>query len=74
MPLVNDADYATVVALSFIKRYYYFVQPKAAKKTDGMWEVKVDVAVVGEKVASIQIDADTGQIIAYEFPIPPEKR
>ncbi|MBI2171577.1 MAG: hypothetical protein HYU30_06105 [Chloroflexi bacterium] len=74
MPQVRNAQQATSVALAFLGRYYYFVQPKGAKKTNGAWEVKADVGLTKEIVATVQIDATTGEITSYEFPVKPQKR
>lgn len=73
MPQVRNAQQATAVALAFLGRYY-FVQPKGAKKTNGAWEVKADVGLTDEIVATVQIEATTGKITSYEFPVKPQKR
>lgn len=73
MPQVRNAKDATTIVLAFLRRYYYFVQPKGAKKTDGFWEVKADVGLTEDRIAVVQVDAVTGDITSYEFPVKPEK-
>lgn len=70
---VTSAEQATNIAINFLKRYYYFARPVSAKRSNGTWEVLLDVGIVERKVARTEIDGATGEIVAYELPVPPEK-
>ncbi len=65
---VRSAAEATKVATTFLKQYYGFLRPISAEKKNGSWNVKVDVGIVVQQIASIDIDASTGEVMQYSFP------
>lgn len=67
---VRTASQATDIALSFVSKHRPFALARTLKavREDGTWSVEVDVGVVAVRVAKIKIDADTGDILEYNFP------
>jgi hypothetical protein len=63
-----DARTATDVAVRFIKQYRLAALPKGATKANGKWVVKVDVGVLDTRIATVEIDAKTSQILEYNIP------
>jgi hypothetical protein len=70
---IKSAAKATEIALSFLKEHYQFIpqQPVKAAKEDNIWLVEIDVGLLHTRIAKIEIDAKTGDILEYS--IPPEE-
>ncbi|MBI4306692.1 MAG: hypothetical protein HY678_10280 [Chloroflexi bacterium] len=66
MPPINSADQATEKAVQFLKRHFAFQQPKSAKQVNGEWIVKVNVGLFFEQIATVTIDAKSGEVTAYD--------
>ena len=65
---VKSAAKATEIAASLLKQYYGFLRPISAVREDGTWIVKIDVGVLGKRIAEAKIDALTADVIDYSFP------
>lgn len=66
MPPINSADQATEKAVQFVKKYFAFQQPISARQADGKWLVKINVGIFQEQIATVTIDATSGDVTAYE--------
>ena len=65
---VKSAPEATKIAVSFVAKHYFFARPLSAVREDGHWVVKIDVGPLAQVIASIKIDAKTGEIVEYDIP------
>ena len=63
-----DARAATDIAVQFIRQHKMYAQPKSANKVAGKWIIKVDVGALSVRVATIEIDAKTKEILTYDIP------
>ncbi len=72
MAEVKNAEEATERALSFLRSKYPIrgavARPMRAVKSDGVWLVELDVGIVKVLVATIKIDASSGDIVEYSIP------
>lgn len=69
MPVVDSAEQATAIALSFLKDGgWAFPRAVGAHKENTVWVVQVDVGAVLYRVATVRIDASSGTIIDYNIP------
>lgn len=67
---VADADHATEIAVSFLKKHYPLrsLYPKHAALEANMWIVEVDIGLLVIKIAKVKIDTKTGEIVEYDIP------
>jgi uncharacterized membrane protein YkoI len=65
---VNSADKAMEIAHSFVKKYVAAALPMKAAREGDVWLVDVDVGAFAVKVAKVEVDARTGDILGYEIP------
>ena len=65
---VKNAEEATEIASSFIKKYRLIALPIKAVKEGEVWNVEIDVGPLAVKLAKVRVDAKTGNIISYEIP------
>ncbi|MDI6810930.1 MAG: hypothetical protein QMD80_04540 [archaeon] len=65
---VKNAEEATEIAYSFIKKYRLIALPIKAVKEGEVWNVEIDVGPLAVKLAKVRVDAKTGSIISYEIP------
>jgi hypothetical protein len=65
--MIENAEKATEIALSFIKQHYHFGgHPLKAKREDATWTVDIDVGMLLTEIVTVKIDAENGSIISYE--------
>jgi len=65
---VKSAPQATEIAVSFVEKHRFFARPLSAVRENGNWVVKIDVGPLGKEIASVKIDAKTGEILEYDIP------
>ena len=65
---IKSAAEATKIASTFLKQYYGFLRPISAKRYEGIWKVRIDVGVVDETIAEVEVDASTSEVIEYSMP------
>ena len=65
---VKSAPQATAIAESFVSKHRFFSRPLSAERDDGNWVVKIDIGQLAKVVATIKIDAKTGEILEYDMP------
>ena len=65
---VGTADKAMEIAHSFIKKYSPVALPLKAVREGDVWVVDVDVGALAVKIAKVQVDAKTGDILSYDIP------
>ena len=65
---IKSAAEATKIATTFLKQYYGFLRPISAERNNGNWQVRIDVGVVMRQIASVEIDASSGDVTGYSLP------
>ena len=65
---VKSAARATEIAMSFVKKYYWFARPMRAVREDNTWSVEIDVGPLAPIVAKVKLDAKSGDILEYTTP------
>jgi len=65
---VKSAPQATEIAMSFVSEHRFFARPLSAARENGHWIVKIDVGPLAREIASVKIDAKTGEILEYDIP------
>ena len=65
---VKSAPQATEIAVSFVTKHRFFARPLSAVQENGNWVVKIDVGPLAREIASVKIDAKTGEILEYDIP------
>ncbi len=65
---VKSAPQATEIAMSFVAKHRFFARPLSAVRENGHWVVKIDVGPLAKEIASVKIDAKTGEILEYDIP------
>ncbi len=65
---VKSAPQATEIAMSFVGKHRFFARPISAVLENGNWVVKIDVGPLVKEIASVKIDAKTGEILEYDIP------
>ena len=65
--MITSATQATEIAVGYLKPYYEYSKPQSAKRVNGRWVVKVDVGLLMVKIATVEIDASTGEVISYDL-------
>jgi len=65
---VKSAAHATEIAMSFVKKYYWFARPMRAVREDNTWLVEIDVGPLAPMVAKVKLDAKSGDILGYTTP------
>ena len=65
---VKSAPQATEIAIAFVGKHRFFARPLSAIRENGNWVVKIDVGPLAKEIASVKIDAKTGEILEYEIP------
>ena len=65
----HTVNQVTDIAFVYIKKFgHSFARVKGAKfrETDKVWEVHIDVGVLGEEIKIVEIDDDTGTVKAFK--------
>ncbi|MFQ6075570.1 MAG: hypothetical protein ACE5Z5_05490 [Candidatus Bathyarchaeia archaeon] len=72
MPEIRNAEQATDKALSFLREKYpsraRVARPARAFKEDGVWQIQLDLGIARVLIATLKIDAKTGEILEYSIP------
>ena len=65
--MIENAEKATEIAVSFIKQYYPWVtRPMKANREDSTWTVDIDVGLLKIEIVTVKIDAVEENVISYE--------
>ena len=73
MPRLEYADTATETAMAFVKQHYFWGgRPRSARQEDGVWLIEIDIGITKTRLGHVKLDAETGQVIEYLFPLPEE--
>ena len=64
---VKSAPEATTIAEKFVKKYRFFTRPVKAVRRDDTWIVEIDVGPIITSIATVTIDAKSGDILEYSL-------
>ena len=67
---VKSASHATTIAQSFVRKHLgvFSIRPKKAVREDGVWLVEIDVGLILPAIATVKVDASSGEILEYDLP------
>ena len=65
---VKSATEATEIAQKFVSKHRLFSRPIKAVRKDDTWVVEIDIGSIISSIATVKIDAKSGDILEYSFP------
>jgi len=68
---VQTIEQATQVAVDFVRKYYSFVYPIAARKVTSSWVVDLDISYFRPSYIRVKIFADTGSLEDFKVTLGP---
>jgi hypothetical protein len=71
MTPVQTVDQATQAAVDFVRKYYSFVYPIAARKENSRWVVDLDVSYFRPTYVRVRILAETGTLEDFKVTLGP---
>jgi len=71
MVAVQTIEQATQVAVDFVRKYYSFVYPIAARKVASSWVVDLDISYFRPSYIRVKILADTGSLEDFKVTLGP---
>jgi hypothetical protein len=66
---IITAEQATEIALKFIKKHRNYARLLNATKESNVWHVKFDVGITIDKIALVNVDIHSGQILDFDIPV-----
>jgi hypothetical protein len=71
MTPVQTVDQAIQAAIDFVRKYYSFVYPIAARKENSRWVVDLDVSYFRPSYVRVRIIAETGTLEDFKVTLGP---
>ena len=71
MTPVQTVEQATQAAVDFIRKYYSFVYPIAARKENSEWVVDLDISYFRPSYVRVKIVAETGNLQDFAVTLGP---
>jgi len=71
MTPVQTVEQATQEAVDFIRKYYSFVYPIAARKENSRWIVDLDISYFRPSYVRVKILAETGTLEDFKVTLGP---
>jgi len=71
MTPVQTVEQATQAAVDFIRKYYSFVYPIAARKENSRWIVDLDISYFRPSYARVKILSETGVLEDFKVTLGP---
>ena len=62
MTAIQAVEQATQLAIDFVRKYYSFVYPIAARKENSQWLVDLDISYFRPSYVRVKIFAETGSL------------
>ncbi len=66
MTTVETVEQATLLAMDFVRKYYSFVYPVAAREENFRWIVDLDISYFRPSYVRVRILAETGTVEDYK--------
>jgi hypothetical protein len=71
MTVVQTVEQATQLAIDFVRKYYSFVYPVAARKEVARWIVDLDISYFRPSYVRVKIIAETGVLEDFKVTLGP---
>ncbi len=71
MTLVQTVEQATQVAIDFVRKYYSFVYPVAARRENSRWIVDLDISYFRPSYVRVKILAENGTLEDFKVTLGP---
>lgn len=71
MTPVQTVEQATQAAIDFVRKYYSFVYPMAARKENARWIVGLDISYFRPSYVRVKILAETGTLEDFKVTLGP---
>ena len=71
MTLVETVEQATQEAVDFVRKYYSFVYPIAARRENSRWIVDLDISYFRPSYVRVRILAETGTLEDFKVTLGP---
>lgn len=68
---VQTVEQATQLAVDFVKKYYSFVYPVAARKENSRWVVDLEISYFRPSYVRVKILAETGTLEDFRVTLGP---
>jgi hypothetical protein len=68
---VQTVEQAVQVAIDFVRKYYSFVYPVAARKESSRWVVDLDISYFRPNYVRVKIFAETGTLEDFRVTLGP---
>ena len=67
--MITTASEATDIALKLLEPHCLFQRrPRSAVKKEDVWTVRIDVGLFFRELATVTIDAKSGEVLSYDIP------
>ena len=71
MTSIQTVEQATQLAVDFVRKYYSFVYPIAARKENSRWVVDLDISYFRPSYVRVKVDAETGALEDFKVTLGP---
>jgi hypothetical protein len=71
MTVVQTVEQATQLAIDFVRKYYSFAYPVAARKEVSSWIVDLDISYFRPSYVRVRILAETGTLEDFKVTLGP---
>jgi hypothetical protein len=68
---IQTVEQATQLAIDFVRKYYSFVYPVAARKENSRWVVDLDISYFRPSYVRVKILAETGTLEDFRVTLGP---
>jgi len=68
---IQTIEQATRLAIDFVRKYYSFVYPIAARKENSRWVVDLDILYFRPSYVRVKIFAETGSLEDFKVTLGP---
>ena len=71
MTAIQTVEQATQLAMDFVRKYYSFVYPIAARKENSRWVVDLDISYFTPSYVRVRVLAETGTLEDFRVTLGP---
>ena len=71
MTAIQTVEQATQLAVDFVRKYYSFVYPIAARKENSRWVLDLDISYFRPSYVRVKIVAETGNLQDFAVTLGP---
>jgi len=68
---IQTVEQATQLAIDFVRKYYSFVYPIAARKENSWWVVDLDISYFRPSYVRVKVLAETGTLEDFRVTLGP---